>query len=370
MKLKNLFGLICGVATLMVACEKPAPDNGPVATGDVTLSVANHSVEVNTPINFIVKDASNVDLTANAMIYNKIYVNGKFNDVKEVTNPFTPTADGQYEFYAVVGTSISNTIKIDVVPTIPALPEDPQPTNTSFNHRILLVDHTGTNCGYCPEMMKALKEVEAMEGMHDKYYETMAHSYKTSDPAFSVAAGSISTYFGVKEYPRLTYNFVYDIQSDRNASHIAQQINTLWKESADAGIAASASLAATSVVVNAEVKAAVTNEYRITAWLLEDGIEGAQLNATEDWMNIHNNAIRQAATLNPISGFDLGTIEAGKCATQAMNLAITGASSNKWNRDNLKVMVIASAKNNAGKFEVVNVVICPVNDSVTYDYKK
>ena len=87
-------------------------------------------------------------------------------------------------------------------------------------------------------------------------------------------------------------------------------------------------------------------------------------------MNIHNNAIRQAATLNPISGFDLGTIEAGKCATQAMNLAITGASSNKWNRDNLKVMVIASAKNSAGKFEVVNVVICPVNGSVTYDYKK
>ena len=221
-----------------------------------------------------------------------------------------------------------------------------------------------------PEMMKALKEVEAMEGMHDKYYETMAHSYKTSDPAFSVAAGSISTYFGVKEYPRLTYNFVYDIQSDRNASHIAQQINTLWKESADAGIAASASLATTSVVVNAEVKAAVANEYRITAWLLEDGIEGAQLNATEDWMNIHNNAIRQAATLNPISGFDLGNIEAGKCATQAMNLAITGASSNKWNRDNLKVMVIASAKNGAGKFEVVNVVICPVNGSVIYDYKK
>ncbi|MBR5854024.1 MAG: Omp28-related outer membrane protein [Alistipes sp.] len=367
MKLKNLFGLICGVATLMVACEDPeqgSNQNGPSGTGDVTLSVVNYSVEINTPINFIVKDAANVDVTANATIFDKTH------NYMEVSNPFTPTEDGQYEFYAVAGTSISNTIKIDVVPTIPALPEDPQPTNTSFNHRLLLVDHTGTNCGFCPEMMKALKEVEAMEGMHDKYYETMAHSYNTSDPAFSAAAGSISTFYGVKDYPRLTYNFVYDIQSDRNASHIAQQINTIWKEYADAGIAASASLATTSVVVNAEVKAAVANEYRVTAWLLEDGIEGTQKNATEDWMNIHNNAIRQAATLNPISGFDLGTIEAGKCATQAMNLAITGAGSNKWNRDNLKVMVIASAKNGAGKFEVVNVVICPVNSSVTYDYKK
>ena len=42
---------------------------------------------------------------------------------------------------------------------------------------------------------------------------------------------------------------------------------------------------------------------------------------------------------------------------------------NNWNRDNFKVMVIASAKNEKGKFEVVNVALCPVGGSVVYDYK-
>ena len=83
-------------------------------------------------------------------------------------------------------------------------------------------------------------------------------------------------------------------------------------------------------------------------------------------MNTHDNAIRQASTTNPISGHDLGTIKAGEKSSHAMSLEILGT---KWNRDNFKVMVIASAKNSKGVFEVVNVAICPVGGSVAYDYK-
>jgi hypothetical protein len=83
-------------------------------------------------------------------------------------------------------------------------------------------------------------------------------------------------------------------------------------------------------------------------------------------MNIHNNAIRQAATTSPITGYELGTIEAGATATQILNLNITQSS---WNRDNMKVMVIVSKKNDKGKYDVANVAICPINDSIIYDYK-
>jgi hypothetical protein len=145
------------------------------------------------------------------------------------------------------------------------------------------------------------------------------------------------------------------------------QIDALWKaEGADAGIAAAATLASKSVIVNTEVKAAVANDYRITAWLLEDGIYAKQTNATEEWMNTHDNAIRQRVSSDEISGVDLGTIAAGEKTSTALTLNIVG---NKWNRDNLKVMVIVSAKNDKGKFEVANVAICPMNDVVTYDYK-
>jgi hypothetical protein len=171
----------------------------------------------------------------------------------------------------------------------------------------------------------------------------------------------------VSNYPTLTYNFYHNTSSSYNAAHIKQQIDALWKENADAGIAVATSLATSSVVVNAQIKAAVDGEYSATAWLLEDGIYGKQTNATEEWMSTHNNAIRQAATTTPISGYELGTIAAGKTAEQFFNLKIT---SDKWNRENLKVMVIVSKKNESGKFDVANVVICGINETTPYSYNQ
>ena len=361
MKLAKFFALALA-ALAFVGCGEPTPDGPDVKpTGNAVITANNNSVEVNTPIEFTVTATDGTDLTAEAVIYDKSH------DFVVVENPFTPTIDGDYEFYAVVGDIITNTVKVSVVPTIPALPEDSEPANTVFNHRILLVDHTGNTCGYCPHMMKALKTVSETGDYHSKYYEAMAHTYSNGDPAFSGAASMVSNHHGVSSYPTLTYNFYHTTQSSYNDAHIMGQIDALWKaEGADAGIAAAATLASKSVVVNTEVKAAVANDYRITAWLLEDGIYAKQTNATEEWMNTHDNAIRQRVSSDDISGVDLGTLAVGETKSTALTLNIIG---NKWNRDNLKVMVIVSAKNAKGQFEVANVAICPMNDVVTYDYK-
>ncbi len=359
MKLTKFFALALA-ALVFVGCGEEKPQ-GVVPTGDAVLTANNNSVVVNTPIEFTVTAADGTDLTAQATIFDKTH------DFVEVSNPFTPTMDGDYEFYAVVGNIITAAIKVSVVPSIPTLPEDAQPENTKFNHRILLVDHTGNTCGYCPEMMLALKEVAETGDYHSKYYEAMAHTYSTNDPAYSAAASMVSNLHGVSNYPTLTYNFYHETKSDRNAAHIMGQIDALWKaEGADAGIAAAATLASTSVIVNTEVKAAVDGEYRITAWLLEDGIYAKQTNAREEWMNTHDNAIRQRIDNDNISGVDLGTLATGEKKSTALTLKIVG---NKWVRENLKVMVIVSAKNAKGKFDVANVAICPMNDVVTYDYK-
>lgn len=357
MKFTKFFALIAATVAMFAACT-PGGDVT-TATGDITLS-AETVVEVNTPIHFVVKDSSGANVTNDATIFDKSH------DFAQVENPFTPTVDGDYTFYAVVGDAISKDFKVTVTPEVPALPEDTDAANTSFKHRILLVDHTGNTCGYCPHMMKALKEIEESGDFDGKYYEAMSHSYSNTDPAFSGAAASISSHYGLQGYPTLTYNFYHPTSSSYNAEHIKGQINALWKESADAGIAASTNLAAKSVVVNAEVKAAVDGEYSITAWLLEDGIYAKQTNATDEWMNTHNNAIRQAATTSPLTGYELGALKAGETADQILNLTIAR---DTWNRDNMKVMLIVSKKGDNKKFDVANVVICPINDSVTYDYK-
>lgn len=358
MKLVKFFALIAASASMFVGCE-PQTDEPTNESGDANLSVVSSVVEVNNPIEFKVEDLEGNDVTSMSTIFN-----GSTFD--EVANPYIPTADGKYKFYAVYGDAISNYVDVVVTPTVPALPEDAKPANTSFKHRILLVDHTGNTCNYCPRMMMALKEIEEDEKYHGKYYEAMSHSYTQSDPASSSAAFAVSGHFSIKDYPTLTYNFYHSTTSSSNAEHIKNQIDALWKESADASVTASTSFATKSVVVNTAVKAAVAGEYSINAWLLEDGIEAKQTGATAEWMNIHNNAIRNVATTEPLTGYELGAIEAGKSAEQVLSLDIT---SSAWNRDNLKVMLIVSKKNDKGKYDVVNVAICPLNESITYDYK-
>ena len=357
MKFTKFIALIVAAATLFAGCE-PTPQEGPVSA-EAKLSVVKNVLEVNTPIVFIVEDVDGNDVTAESVIFDA-------NTFDEVSNPLTITADGKYKFYAVYGDAISNYVDVVVTPTVPELPEDAKPENTEFKHRILLVDHTGNECGYCPRMMTALKEVAETGDYHSKYYEAIAHTYKQKDPASSSAAFAVSGHFSISDYPTLTYNFYHTTSSSYNTEHIKSQIDALWKEYAEVSVAASTSLATKSVVVNTEIKAAVSAEYSINAWLLEDGIEAKQTGATADWMNIHNNAIRSIAGGDSISGYELGAIEAGKSAEQVLSLDITSAA---WNRDNLKVMVIVSKKNEKGKYDVANVAICPLNESITYDYK-
>lgn len=368
MKLTKYFAFALAIISF-VACGGDTDGDGKDTANSATLTASNNSVTVNTPVYFTVTATDGTDLTAEAIIFNKS------NDYEVVSNPFTPTKDGEYIFFASAGSKIiTNSLTINVVPTIPELPTDPQPDNTSFHHRILLVDHTGNTCGNCPKMMLALKQVaekEAAEGevsYHDKYYEAMAHSYNNQDPAYSQTAGFVSTHYGINAYPNLTYNFYHSVISSSVYDHIVNQIDALWKaDGADVGIAASSTVANSCVVVNTEIKVATENEYHITAWLLEDNISAKQTGAKEEWMNNHNNAIRQRIASDDITGANLGTIAAGTTKTTALTLRID---TDKWNRENFKVLVIVSAKNSKGKFDVANVALCPANGSVTYDYNE
>ena len=366
MKLIKYFAFALAMVSF-VACGGDTAGDSKNSANSAVLTANNNSVEVNTPITFTVTAADGTDLTADAIIFDKT------NDYAVVSNPYTPTKDGEYIFFASVGKINTKYLTVNVVPSIPALPADPQPANTSFNHRILLVDHTGNTCGNCPDMMLALKDVaESTDdngiSYHDKYYEAMAHSYKNEDPAFSKAAGAVSTHCGVSSYPTVSYNFYHSTTSPQNAAHIKGQINQLWKaEGADASIAASSTVANTCVVVNTEVKAATENEYRITAWLLEDNVYAKETNAKEDWMNYHDNAIRQRIVSDDITGVALGTIAAGETSSTTLTLRLD---TDKWNRDNFKVMLIVSAKNSKGNFDVANVAICPANGNITYNYKE
>ena len=255
---------------------------------------------------------------------------------------------------------------------------DGEPNNYNFKHRILLIDHTGTDCGYCPYMMVALKEVEEDPIYSDYFNIAMAHSYNQSDKAYSRAALIIRGYYQVTMkiltgFPTLTFNYQYKGKSGQYTDEIKNHISKLKKESTDAAVAVRAELVDDKIMVDAVLKSKVARNYKINILLLEDGIYSKQYNASEDWMNTHNNAIRDSyfdlpTDYSDISGVEWGDVEAMTTEQKSFEVPI---SKSDWVKENCKVLVIISAPDAeyGNKYEVVNTTMCNLGQTKPFEYR-
>ncbi len=295
---------------------------------------------------------------------------------------FTTSKEGVYTFWASYGDKISNEVTVTAVKEFPAateLPLDPNPNSTSFARKVLLVQYTGTKCPYCPYMTDAIDAFP--KSMKNKYVLTAAHRfYPEYDPAgLSVA---LEQTMAVEGFPTLAVD-MHSLTGYYNYPALVRGMvqEAIDRESAKVGIAACASYSAESrmVSVKAEVKAAVTDNYRIGAWLLEDGIEGKQENngATgRDNYNIHDNCIRivdSRVTGTNYTGYFLGEIKAGEKMTYEFtptNMVLDPT----WKAENCRLVVFVTCKGAPSDYTlndwyVNNVVECPLNGSVAYQYK-
>ena len=379
MKITKFFALLGAVAFAFAACE-PVVDNGgdnngtqqggnddtdrPQPTGSITLTADKTSVEIGGIVTFTVTDAENQDVTSQANIYDadlNVVEGGKW----------TAATTGVYEFFATVGSENSNYVKISVMADVPEIPENPEPENLAFNHRAILVDFTGVGCGYCPYMVDELIKLEKTS-WHAHFNEVTCHAgqFAGGDPAASAAATSLLSFYGarVQGYPTLIMNYNgQGISRDYNAMARALQ-GYIQLDGADVGISMAVSGDSEVVYFASEIKAAKTNEYRATAWLLESDIFSPnQAGATKPEHKIYDFAIRNGLniTRSDISGEDLGTIEEGKSVEYSRGIDVT---SKGWEVDNCGVLVIVSAKDKNGKWEVVNSAYCPVNESKAFEF--
>ena len=135
--------------------------------------------------------------------------------VEQLASPeFKTDEEGLYSFYAVNGFEISNTVTVRAVKGAQALPEDPNPSGTGFRHKMLLLQHTGTECPNCPKLMTQLRYLSEDENYNSLYHDVASHSYNSSDPAYTSDAASLSKNFEVKYYPWLTYNLTATAELD------------------------------------------------------------------------------------------------------------------------------------------------------------
>lgn len=255
---------------------------------------------------------------------------------------------------------------------VPVVPADPQPENFIFNHRGLVIDQTGVNCGYCPGATDQLKTLENTE-WHQYYNEVTCHagSYAGGDPGNSAAANALNQFQSsmISGYPCILVNF-YGKPSSYGYTDIIKVLqNYVQKDGVDVGISLAVTGDESCVYAAAQVKSGVAQEYKITAWLLESNIYSPnQAGATKDYHKIYNNALRNMSheySKTNVQG-DSYTFEANEVKDVAFELEMI---SNKWKLENMSVLVVVSAKDANGRWEVANSAVCKINEAKEFEYE-
>ena len=366
MKLTKFFAFAFA-ALAFVGCDEKTPDQKeplPTPTGDIKLAADKTAVEIGDTVTFTVTDAENQDVTSQALIYDE-----NFN---EVGSEVTFNESGSYSFFATVGSANSNYVSVVVMADVPVVPEDPQPENFTFNHRAVVIDQTGVNCGYCPNATDQLKTLENTE-WHKYYNEVTCHagSYAGGDPGNSAAANALNQFQSsmISGYPCILVNF-YGKPYGYGYTDIISVLQTyVQKDGVDVGISLAVTGDESCVYAAAQVKSGVAQEYKVTAWLLESNIYSPnQAGATKDYHKIYNNALRNMSheySKTNVQG-DSHTFEANEVKDLAFELEMI---SNKWKLENMSVLVIVSAKDANGRWEVANSAVCKINEAKEFEYE-
>lgn len=366
MKLTKFFAFAFA-ALAFVGCDEKTPDQKeplPTPTGDIKLAADKTAVEIGETVTFTVTDAENQDVTSQALIYDE--------DFNEVGSQVTFNESGSYSFFATVGSANSNYVSVVVMAEVPEVPEDPQPENFTFNHRAVVIDQTGVNCGYCPNATDQLKTLENTE-WHKYYNEVTCHagSYAGGDPGNSAAANALNQFQSsmISGYPCILVNF-YGKPNGYGYNDIIKVLQPyVQKDGVDVGISLAVTGDESCVYAAAQVKSGVAQEYKITAWLLESNIYSPnQSGATKDYHKIYNNALRNMSheySKTNVQG-DSYTFEANEVKDVAFELEMI---SNKWKLENMSVLVIVSAKDANGRWEVANSAVCKINEAKEFEYE-
>ena len=382
MKTIKLFAMFCAALVLCNSCLTGVGTdedmNAPVkpqipADGKLELTATPSTIVADgEQFSKLTLTKGGVEITEDFKLYD-----GKNQEVTLPDMKFTTTQKGKYEFWAAYGTDYTETITITATekqPDAPEAPGDDNPDKLNFKRRVLLIQFTGTGCGYCPAMTATLRQVMAEEYYAENAVLVAAHRYNNSDPAYLYGA-ALDQAMGVSSYPQLAVDMHTRTGYTNYPSVTNMILNAINRVEARAGIAAVAEYDETNrtVSITATVKAGVKSEFRIGAWLIEDGVFGAQQNygVAEGDFNIHDHCIRVAdskVTGSDYSGHSLGEIEAGSTAERSFSIKIDSA----WEAENCRLVLFVTSPetNNYGKsyFYVNNAVEMPLDGSIDFEY--
>lgn len=327
---------------------------------EITLSADKTTAEVGDVITFTVTDGTGKNVTASSTIYDIDY-----NLVKNAK--YKTTKDGKLKFFATRNGYTSNTLSINVGS---GAEEPEEQEGGAFLHKVLVIDHTGVGCGYCPSAIDNLRNLASKTSWGPYYNEVSCHAggYASGDPARSTVATSLNYFQSITNYPTIAIN-LYTRSSSYTYSTIASNLaNVVNKAGADVGIALSVEKGSSKVTFSAQIKAAVSNEYKVNAWLLENNIYSPNQNgATAEHHYYYNHALRntsETVSSGDFSGRSVGMIYMGETYNYNGSIAVDSG----WEMNNLEVLIVVTARNGNNKWEVVNSAVCGVGETTPFAY--
>lgn len=243
----------------------------------------------------------------------KIYKNGTETKLPTDANKkpyFESKTTGTYSFYVtynITESTKNKPISVQVInDAIPDRAEDPNPTSTSFKRRAMVMQFTGTNCGFCPYIIEPLETMAADAAYKDKFSWAAIHTYNLdsdpdpAEPSNSTDKQKLPSIYGISGYPTVLVDIGTMVGNSNNnialnLANLKKAVDNSVANPASAGISATMTLDENNRVVTARVsvKAKDAKVYRVSMWLIEDKINGVQNGSST--IKSHDNAVRYVA---------------------------------------------------------------------------
>ncbi len=377
-RLVSIFSAISLLALMSACTPTPVPggddkndqtEGGSKPLGELTLTVDEPVIRADgqSVATFTVMVGETV-VTEGVQFYD-----GNDKPVELPDMKFTTTTAGTYSFWVSYKTKFSEKVEIMAMSAmVPVIPTDPQPSSTDFHRRSLLIQFTGTGCGYCPLMVNTIRRLASDTSYADKFVHTACHTYNDTDPAYIQT--NLTGAMGVGAYPSCIFNLDKTtlFQTNTSDAAIKDYLDKKYDEGARVGVAGACVTDGSQLVLRAGIKAGKAGSYRLAAWVLEDGIVGKQSNymAKDEFgmgFDVHDNCIRAIYGQNASKDFTGQTfnLEAGETG----DMFVIFDMPSYWVQENLHVVVFASAQDGT-TYTVNNCIDIPVNSSAAFSYKE
>ena len=350
-------------------------------TGELVLTADKTDVEIG-GVDFAQLTVTKGGVEVPASMY-KVYeaIDGKTVEIKCSEGKYMPESMGFHEIKVFFRTEVSNTIRFRAKRQSTPSGVDPGPApddnsnKLNFKRRVLMIQFTGTNCGYCPSMINTLNSMMQEPSISENAILVAAHTYNENDPAF--LQQNLDGALGVSGYPTLNFDMYANSSVHGSVSYNADLFNKALSRVKVRGGISAVSLydsATRTVTVSAKVKAAEERDFRIGAMLIEDNIVASQANngAPGNWTNfVHNNSIRYCDgeyAVSDYTGYSLGKIAVGETADYTFAIKLK----QDWKAEDCRLVIYITTpeiiNNSSRMYPVNNAITLPLTGEKGFEY--